>query len=99
MLFVRNLGYFKSETFPLHCAFFPKIEAFGYKIGIVFNNTPLVVEENNCTTKTVYAYIVCDLNDWPTKPVRNVTLRNNCLVQLIQEKIMIKVSMCRAAME
>ena len=34
-----------------------------YNIGIQFNNIPLVVEQNNYTTKTVNAYIVYDLDN------------------------------------
>ena len=33
--------------------------------GIQFNNTPLVVEENNYEIKNVNAYIIYDLNNWP----------------------------------
>ena len=48
-----------------------------------FNNTPLVVEQNNYTTKTVNAYIVHDLDDWLNISPRNVTLKIVCLVRLI----------------
>ena len=44
-------------------AFLPNIKYFGCKIGIKFNNTPLVVEQNNYKTKTVSAYIVNDLDN------------------------------------
>ena len=33
--------------------------------GIQFNNTPLVVEENNYEIKNVNAYIIYDLDNWP----------------------------------
>ena len=43
-----------------------------------FNNTPLVIEQNNYTTKNVNVYIVYDLNNWPKIPLRNFRLKN-CL--------------------
>ena len=43
---------------PLYGAFLTIIKYFGYKIGIQFNNTPLVVEQNSYSTKTVNAFIV-----------------------------------------
>ena len=41
-----------------------------------FNNTPLVVEQNNYTTKIVNAYIVYDLDNWSKIPLRNFKLKN-----------------------
>ena len=38
--------------------FLPNIKNFGSKIGIQFNNTLLVAEQNNHKTKTINAYIV-----------------------------------------
>ena len=38
--------------------FLPNKKRFGYKIGIQFNNTPLVAEQNNYASKIVNAYIV-----------------------------------------
>ena len=48
-----------------------------YRIGIQFNNSVLVVEQNYAT-KIVNAYIVYDLDDWPKNPKRNFKLKN-CL--------------------
>ena len=70
----KSKGLFQSKLFPLH-AFLPKIKYFGYKIGIQFNNSPLVVQENNYATKTINAYIVCDLDNWPRIPLDNFTLK------------------------
>ena len=42
---------FKSKLLPLHGAFLPNIKCFRYKIGKQFNKTPLIVEQNNHTTK------------------------------------------------
>ena len=53
-------GLFKSKFLPLHGALLPNVKYFGYKIRIQFNDTPLVFEQNNYTTKTVNAYIVYD---------------------------------------
>ena len=54
----------------------PNIKQFRYKIGIQFSNTPLVINQNNFTTKTVNAYIIHDLDNWLKIPPRNVTLKN-----------------------
>ena len=54
----------------------PNIKQLGYKIGIQFNNTPLVINQNNFTTKTVNAYIIHDLDNCLKIPPRNVTLKN-----------------------
>ena len=43
-----------------------------------FDYTPLVVEQNNYTSKIVHVYIVYDLDYWPKIPLRNFTLKN-CL--------------------
>ena len=52
-----------SKLKPLNDAFLTSIKNFGSKIGKRFNNTPLVVEQNNCTTKTVNVSIVYDLDN------------------------------------
>ena len=54
----KSKGLFESKLLPLHVAFLPNIKYFGYKIGMQFNNTRLVVEENCYTTKTVNAFFV-----------------------------------------
>ena len=51
---------------------------FEYKIGIKFNNTALVVKQNNCVTKIVNAYIVYDLDYWPRNLLNNLILQT-CL--------------------
>ena len=43
-----------------------------------FNDTSLAVEQNNLATRTVDAYIVYDLDNWPKIPLRDVTLKS-CL--------------------
>ena len=44
-------------------------------LRIQFNNTFLVVEKNNYSTKIVNAYIVYDLDDWPKIPLNNFKLK------------------------
>ena len=56
--------------------FLPNVKYFGYKIGIQLKKTPLVVERNNYATKTVKAYIVYDVDNWPKCSLRNFTLKN-----------------------
>ena len=45
------------------------------KKGTQFNNTPLVLEQNNCTAETINVYIVYNLNYWPRIPLRNLKLK------------------------
>ena len=40
----------------------PNVKRFGYKIQMQFNNTPLVIDRKNFTSKTVSAYIDNDLD-------------------------------------
>ena len=61
-----------------------------------FNNTPVVVEQKNYTTKIVNVYIVYDLDNWPNVPLRNFTIKN-CLFGATT--IMIKKCIWIVAME
>ena len=65
LIFWTLKGFFQSKLPPLHCAFLPNAKRFGYKIGIQFNNFPLVVERNNYTTKITNACIIYDIDKWP----------------------------------
>ena len=67
---------FESKLLPLTGAFLPNMKYSGYKIGTEFNNTQLVVEQSNYATKTVNAYFVYDLEDWPKIPLRTFKLKN-----------------------
>ena len=58
--------------------FLPDIKYFWKKIGIHFNSTPLVTEQNNYTTKIGNVNIIYDLGKWQSSPFRNFTLEN-CL--------------------
>ena len=44
---------FESKLLPLRGTFLPNKKYLGYKIWVEFNNTPLVIEQNNYTTKPV----------------------------------------------
>ena len=48
---------------------------FKKKIGIQFNNTPLVIEQNNYKSKIKNIYVVYDLDNWPNILFRNFTLK------------------------
>ena len=72
----KSKGLFESKLFPGPSAFLPNLNSFRYKIGIQFSNTPLIVEQNNCTTKTLNFSIVYDLYDGPRIPLRNFTIKN-----------------------
>ena len=62
----------------MHGAFLSNIKYFRHERRIQFNNNPLVIEQNNYTTKIVNAYIVYDLDNWSKIPFKNFTLKN-CL--------------------
>ena len=49
----KSSGLFESKLLPLHGTFLANKECLGYKIWIEFNNTPLVIEQNNYTTNNV----------------------------------------------
>ena len=65
--------------------FFPSIKYFKYKIGIQFNNTPLVAEQNNYASKIVNVYIRYDLDYLLKIQLINFTLKN-CLFQATNSK-------------
>ena len=74
----KSKGVYYSKLVAFHGAFLPNIKDLTRKIGIQFNNAPLVVEKNNYTTKIVSVYIVYDLDNWPKFPLRKFILKN-CL--------------------
>ena len=53
----------------------------GCRIRIQFDNSILVIEQNNYVAKIVNAYIIHDL-DWSKNPKRNFKLKN-CIVSQI----------------
>ena len=55
------------------------VKRFVCKIGIQFRNTPLAIDRNTFTTKTVNDYIVYNLDNWPKIPLEIFTLKN-CLL-------------------
>ena len=64
-----------------------------------FNNTPLVVEQNNYATKIINTYVVYDLYSWSNNPLRNYTLKNCFFGATSIVKIVIKKSECLVVME
>ena len=50
-----------------------------------FNKDPLAVEQNNYATKIVNAYIVYDLDNWPSSRLKNISLKS-CLFGATNEK-------------
>ena len=71
---LKSKGVFEWKSLPLHGAFIPNVKQFGTKIGIQFNNTPLVIDQTNLTNKILNAYIVYDLDNWPKIPLNNTFL-------------------------
>ena len=52
-------------------SFLLNVKYFGNRIEIQFNNTPLVIEQNNYASKIVNVYIVYDLDNCQKKSVSN----------------------------
>ena len=50
-----------SKLIALRSAFLPNVKYFKNKIGIKFNSTSLVIEQNNYAAKNVY--IIYDLDN------------------------------------
>ena len=55
----------KSILSPQHTVFLHVTRLFGYKMGMIFDNDPLVVEQNNYATKIVNTYFVYDFHTSP----------------------------------
>ena len=77
----KSKGVYISKLTALHGTFLTNVKYFRNEIGIQFNSTLLVNEQNNCTTKIVNIFVVYDLDNWPKTPLRNFTLQN-CLFGL-----------------
>ena len=72
----------------------PKLKRFGRKIETQFNNTPLIVEQNNYATKAVNGYIVYISDTWRRNLLDNFVLKNYLLNETDTTNIAPKVSMC-----
>ena len=74
----KSKGVYTSKFKPLYTAFLHSIKLSRHKVGIKFDKDPLVIEQNNYTTKKVNVSIVFDLDTWP-KILRNNFKLKNCL--------------------
>ena len=74
----KSKGVYTSKFKPLYTAFFHSIKFSRHKVGIIFDKDPLVIDQNNYTTKKVNVSIVFDLDTWP-KILRNNFKLKNCL--------------------
>ena len=95
----KSKGLSKFKLLPLYGTFLPSIKYIGYKIGIQLNNSPLVAEQISYANKTVNAYIVYDLDNWPKTSLRNFTLKNCLFGATKKAKNSDKVNGCIVAME
>ena len=68
----KSKAVYTVKPTPLSTAFLHDINVSGYRIGIQFDTSVLVVEQNNQATKLVNAYIVYDLDTWPKIPLNNL---------------------------
>ena len=71
----KSKGILNSKLTALHGAFLPNVKSCWNKIGIQFNSTLLVVEQNNCATKIGNINIVCDLDNWPKKTAQEFYIK------------------------
>ena len=71
----KSKGVYTMNVRLLHGAFLPQLRYDAGNICVNLANSPLVVEQNNYSTKIVIVY---DLNDWPKVLLRNLTLKK-CL--------------------
>ena len=71
-------GVYTFNLTSYYTTFLHSTKISRYGILIKFDNSALVVEENNYVSKIVNAYIIYDLDDWPKIPLNKFTL-NNCL--------------------
>ena len=63
MLLVGNQKGYIILNLHHYMVLFFKIKYFECNIGIKLGNTPIAVEQNNCTNKTLNAYVVYDLDN------------------------------------
>lgn len=54
----KSKGLYSSILFPSYTHLLHSINLFGYKMGIKFDEDPLVAEKTRYITKVVNAYIV-----------------------------------------
>ena len=93
MFLVGNLSFILMKTSLITWWFYANGKRFVYKIGIQLNNTPLVIDQNNFTTKN--AYIA--QGNWPKFALNNCF---NCLFGATYiAKNSDKSKMCIAAKE
>ena len=96
---MKSKGLFEWKLVSLHGASISKIKRFKHKIGIQLNNNPLVIDQNNLTSKTVNYYIVYDFDNWPKTSLINFALKMLLFDVTDIVKIAIKVSISITAME
>ena len=81
LLVGHQKGYILLNLFH-YSTFLHNIKLFGYKIGIQFNKSVLVVENNYATT-IVHVYIVYDLDNWSRNTLNNFILKNRLFAATI----------------
>ena len=69
-------GVYNSKLNAIHGAFLTNVKYFGNKIEIQFNNTHLVIEKHNYTSRIVNVYIVSALDNWSKHLLINSALKN-----------------------
>ena len=72
----KSKGICASKLTPLYTALLHSIKLSGYRIRIQFNNSVLVVEQNDFATKDTDTFIVYDLDDWLKIPLNYFKLKN-----------------------
>ena len=64
----------RSKRIALNGVFLHSIKYFKKRIGMEFNNPPLIIEQNNYATKIINVCTVYDLDNWPKIPLKIFTL-------------------------
>ena len=62
---------------PLYTTFLNSTKLSGYRTAIKFDNSVLVVEQNNYSSRTVNVYIVYGLDTLPKNLLNDFTFKNS----------------------
>ena len=71
----KSKGIYTFKFTQLYTIFLNSTKISGYRTGIKCDNSILVVEQNNYTSKIVNFYIVFNLDTWPKNLLNNFILK------------------------
>ena len=70
----KSKGIYNSKLIAFDKDYPPNIKYFNQKIVMQFDDGPLVVEQNNYSTKIVNVYIIYNVDGWPKSTFDNLSL-------------------------